>query len=321
MGTTFKKCTTEPAGWQWDKLTTPCHGSLRYGMLCQSAKPQTHFLYVEGLSEFAEKTFELARDMAAADCHFYVLDRFGQGRSGRPLADRFKQHSSGFQDDINDLALFKKTVIDPQNHDNKPVILLGHSTGGLISLMALHEHPDCFDGAVMTAPLFGFHHPLIQGRESLFSHIPALKFLTERYVPGGRSWTARTDPKNPLTPEEFSSDPVRNTVQDYWQIKDEALQTGSPTFGWLKTVCRAIKTVESPAYLQSIDRPVLMFTAGDDKLVNTAASFNICAGLPTAQSVHFENGRHELFMEKDEIRDPLLEKTLAFAKNTSFRKP
>lgn len=88
-----------------------------------------------------------------------------------------------------------------------------------------------------------------------------------------------------------------------------------------KTVCRAIKTVESPAYLQSIDRPVLMFTAGDDKLVNTAASFNICAGLPTAQSVHFENGRHELFMEKDEIRDPLLEKTLAFAKNTSFRKP
>lgn len=321
MDTVFEKCTTEPQGWQWGKIDTPQKRRLHYGALCTASAPNAHILYVEGLSEFTQKTFELARDMAGENCHFYVLDRFGQGYSGRYLSDRFKQHSNGFTDDVKDLAAFKKTVIDPQNPDGKPVILLGHSTGGLISLMALHDRPDIFDGAVLTAPLFGIHHNAVRGREALFARMPGIRALTEMYIPGGTDWVPRTDPRHPLAPEDFSSDPVRNTIQDYWQIKDPALRTGSPTMGWLKAACKAITTVRQPAYLQNINKPVLLFTAGQDKLVDTAAGFNICAGLRHIDSAHFENGFHELLMEQDNIRSPLLEKTFAFIKNTSLRTP
>ena len=302
---------TQPAGWQWDSFTNDRKQSLRYGSLQTHKTPDAHIIFVEGLSEYAEKTFELARDVEKMNCNFWVADRHGQGKSGRFLKDIFKQHSTGFEEDVKDLTRMVKNILPD---DGAPVILVGHSTGGLISLIALHDEPDTFDGAILTAPLFGIHNPLVKGREAIFARLPGAKWLLESYATGFGTWMPRTSPLSPLKQDDFTSDPARQKIHDYWQEKDPDLQIGGPTFGWLKNTCFSITKVRDKDYLAEIKQPVLLFTAGDDKLVVPQESFKVAAALPNATTKHFPNGKHELLMETDDIRKPLLQKSRRFIK-------
>jgi lysophospholipase len=303
----------EPSSWKWDHFENARGNKLRYGSL-EVKKPDAHIIYVEGLSEYAEKTFEIANDFKNENCSFWVLDRQGQGLSGRFLKDYFKQHSEGFEEDTQDLAKLVKEIM-PQ--DNAPVILLGHSTGGLISMLALHNNPDLYDKAILTAPLMGVKNPLVNGREASFAKLPDYKTLLESYTLGGGKWKARDDRKSFTRPTKFSSDPVRNKIQDHWQKANPDLQIGSPTYGWLKSACNSILKIRDQDYLDKIKHPVLIFTAGDDFLVEVKQTFNTAANMKNADVINFEKGKHELLMEEDTIRKPLFQKSMTFIKSTN----
>ncbi len=307
----------EPATWQWNHFRNARGGQLRYGLMNNVKEPAATIIYAQGLSEYAEKTFELARDFNANACNFAVLDRYGQGLSDRPLKDRFKQHSTGFQHDVDDLIqltndLKTKNII----REDTPVILLGHSTGGLLSLMALHQEPDLFQGAVLTAPLLGFGNPILKDRECFFGHLPLPRAVKERYVPGEKPWRGRFDPENTMSPEDFTTDADRNTLMEYWEKTAPDLRTGLPTYGWVINACKAILKVRCPAYLNDIKQPLLLFTAGDDKIVNNAPTDKAAPHLPHAHLVLFKDSKHEMLMEKDDIRTEIIKRTMDFIKNS-----
>ncbi len=301
----------EPAGWQWGSMKSTHHTLQRYGGLLPEGPVLAHVIYIEGLSEFAEKTFELASDFNKESCGFWVMDRVGQALSGRYLADAFKQHSLGFHNDARDIMKFIRTVIPD---DGRPVILLGHSTGGPIALLVTHDAPDLAGAAVLTGPLLGFQNPVVRGRERLFAHIPPIPRLLERFILNGHPWRPRTHPHSEMKPEDFSSDPQRMHVHDYWQKKKPELRVGSPTFGWLKSACRAAELLRDPAYLREIQKPVMVFTAGHDRLVNNERTLDAVAHLPQVSYTHFHNGKHELLMETDNIRSYIIRSVADLAK-------
>lgn len=309
--TTLEKRFQKPKNWIWGDFTNGRGQALRYGHLLHDAA-QAHVIYIKGLSEYVERNFELARDFTDAGYNFWTFDRHGQGKSGRFLSNIFKQHSEGLDKDVDDVVQMAKDILPD---DGKPVILLGHSTGGLIATMALHDHPDLFAGGILSAPLFGIENPIVRNREHIFAR--ALKNQTrlqEIFAPGSGPWRSRQDPLSAMKPEDFSSDPVRNKIHDYWQEKDPDLQIGGPTFGWLQKACEAIVTAKNPDYLKEIKQPVLIFTAGNDKLVSTTETFNAASHLPQVDIEHFDHGKHELLLEEDTIRTPLLQKSFAFIK-------
>lgn len=300
----------KPKGWLWGQFTGARGGVLRFGTLRSHKTPLAHIVYVEGLSEYAEKTFELARDFNRMACNFSVFDRHGQGKSPRYLPGTQKQHSDGVAADIADIIKYCRDHIPP----GEPVVLLGHSTGALLALLALEKAPDLFKAAILTAPLLGFQNPVLRDLENFYAQAPFPEFLRNSYIPGGGPWAARSDPASPLKPEAFSGDPVRSHLHDYWLKKDKSLRAGSPTFAWIQEMCRAIGLVRDPALLQRISQPVLIFTAGDDRLVTDKPVLQAAGHMKDATLHHFPDGRHELLVEKDGIRRSLLARAHDFLK-------
>lgn len=305
----------KPQGWEWDTYRNARQESLRFGFL-KAADPilaVANVIYIEGLSEYAEKTYELARDFNKAGCNFYVMERHGQGKHSRYLPDKFKVHAQDFQDDVNDLIDFaKKHVV---TNDDKPTILIGHSTGGLIALMAQHDAQDMFEGTILTAPLFGVQNPLIKNKEHIMARTPLPRKIKESYIPGGGAWRLREKNIKGFKAADFTSDPVRMHVHDYWPFHDRTLRTGHPTMGWIREMCKALIKARNPAYLKEIKRPVRVYTAGKDILVNNKHTFEAIKNLPEVQHVHFKSGKHELPMETDDIRNRIIDESIQFIHN------
>jgi len=302
---------TKPKHWQEGTFTNGRGLSLYFGQLARHQKPLAHIVYVAGLSEFSEKTYELARDFNKNACNFSVYDRPGQGRSPRLLDDPHKQHSTGTHQSVDDLIQFCKTQIPA----GEKVVLLAHSTGGLIALEAMRREPALFSAAVMTGPLFGFKHAALKGREAYVARLPLPQMVRETYVPGGGPWKPRHKADRNENPDAFSSDKVRNKIHDYWMNRYPVLRTGSPTCGWVSHKSQAIMRIRDPEFLKTITQPVLVFTAGKDHLVENAQIMAVVNQLPNATHYEYKTGRHELLMEKDSIRSDLLfKKTLPFLK-------
>ena len=74
----LQKRFTEPANWQWGSLRNARGTNLRYGFLREHEKPLANLIYVEGLSEFSEKTFELYGKTIDADIVYYKSIPFNE---------------------------------------------------------------------------------------------------------------------------------------------------------------------------------------------------------------------------------------------------
>lgn len=321
MGDELEERFLQPENWQWGIMTNERGHDLRYGFAhpANGEKVKAHIVYVEGVSEFAEKTFELARDFNKASCGFWVMDRYGQGLSGRFLSNQFKQHSEGFHHDVADIVQFARNIVP---RDGAPVILLGHSTGGLIGLMAAHDAPDIFAGAALTAPLLGLARPsIIYEREHLFAKLPMPPFIRNRFIPGGTKWHVRDEKRSGLTNEDYSSDPQRGYAHDRWLLKKSGLRMGSVTMGWVKEACESMMTVRDPDWLKEIKIPIRVFTAGQDRLINNSFTYEAVPHIPDGDVTYFPTGKHDMLMETDDIRDAIISGTLALADKKSGPQP
>jgi alpha-beta hydrolase superfamily lysophospholipase len=89
--------------------------------------PRAHLLLVHGIAEHAGRYQHVASQLASAVITTHAYDQRGFGRSGgqRAYVDRWSQ----YHDDVEDrLAAVRSAA------DRLPVVLYGHSMGGLIAL-------------------------------------------------------------------------------------------------------------------------------------------------------------------------------------------
>jgi len=100
---------------------------------------------VHGLGEHSGRYMNVVNHVVPLGYAVYALDHIGHGKSegAREFVERF-------EDFTETLTIYYKMVIDWQ--PGKPVFLLGHSMGGLISTYSLLDHQSDFKGAVISAP-------------------------------------------------------------------------------------------------------------------------------------------------------------------------
>ncbi len=295
-----------PAGWITHSFTNEKTGHrIHYGRVYPQGKPPSAVIVcLGGLSEFSEKYFETANDMLNRGYAFWILDWQYQGRSGRLAKYPHRRHSDGFDSDIDDLRKFVDDYILPAavhpDVGRIPLIMLGHSMGGNIGLRFLAQYPKRFDAAAFTAPFLGIHN--FSAGMKLFAS--AVSFITpligKSYVPGGTGWK-ETFRKSDGT-DKFSTDPVRDTIHNFWSKTDSALQVGQPTFGWVIEALKSCKILSRPQTMNAIQIPVLIATAGQDKIVDNDAIRHAAAHLPKGQLIEIKGAHHEILMERDEYR-------------------
>ena len=114
--------------------------------------------------------------------------------------------------------------------------------------------------------------------------------LGKMYAPGQSQW--------PPLPLEFgkangcNSNPDTAQIQSAFFTLEPTLRTRGTTIKWLKETIQSTEKLLSNGYMQALKQPVILFTAGDDALVDTAVAAKFCGDLENCNTVHFPDAKH-----------------------------
>jgi alpha-beta hydrolase superfamily lysophospholipase len=237
--------------------------------VAEGVRPRGTILLVHGLGEHAGRHDGLARVLN--DWGFLVrgYDQYGHGQSGGVRGALPQSHR--LLDDLADL------VESTRNRNPElPLLLLGHSLGGLVAAGFVARGILPVDGLVLSSPALA---PRLNALQKL------LLAILPRLVP---NFTVA----NGLDPDDLSHDP--GVVQAYRRdplvhdrvsgrlarfIADEAALVRSSAARWLV--------------------PTLLLYAGDDRIVDPKGSRDFAAAAPgEVVNAHcFEGYYHEIFNE------------------------
>jgi len=254
---------------------------------------------LQGLAESIEKYFETIADLRRRGFSVATFDWRGQGASDRRLRDRSKAHVDSFAEYDRDLDAFFQQVVLPDC--SPPYFGLAHSTGGLVALRAAAAGRARFSRMVLASPLidFGDMQPPKPVARRLAPLMTALGF-GEMRVPGQERLTLANLPfeDNPLT-----SDPVRFARNQNLARTLPSLFVGEPTFGWFQAAFQAIAEAADPDFSTAVGLPTLLVVGSLDRVASIAASEDCVSQMRAGGKTVLAGGRHELMMERDQVRE------------------
>ena len=284
--------------------------TIRYAVVGATARPLKGTVVVlPGRNECIEKYFETMGDLSARGFTVAILDWRGQGGSCRLLRDSQRGHIDSFFDYTRDLEQFFQEVVLPDCRP--PYYVLGHSTGGLIALLAAPALINQVRRMVLCAPLIALKDLAIS--MLTLRRLMALLYnigLGGMYISGG-----------PRKPVPFA---INRLTSDFARYERNAalceahphLALGGPTVAWMHAACRAVETVQDPDFMARITIPVLFIAAGADEIVSTPAIEDYARHLRAGSVVTIDGARHEILQEADRYREQFLAAFDAFVPGT-----
>lgn len=225
-------------------------------------------LLVHGLAEHSGRYEHVGVQLAAAGIEVHAADQRGFGASGgrRAWVDRWSQLHDDLEHRVAALRAEQPAL---------PVVVYGHSLGGLIALGYVLDGRSLPDVLVLSAPAVGASIPAWQR---------VLVAAVSRVAPGTRL-------ANRLPPDVLARDAA--VWSDY--IADPLNEHRSTArFG-------ALALAEQERVTRALDRlaiPTLVIHGGDDRLVPTAASELFEARRGVTRRV-YPGVRHELHNEPE----------------------
>ncbi len=147
-------------GWETRTFLSPTGATIAYRHVAATEPAKGILLISHGLAEHSQRYSLFAEAMASEGFHVYAWDHRGHGETTAPDAPigRFAL-KDGVRFLIDDLMSVRKLAL--ANHPGLPVILFGHSMGGLVTLNAAIDHPRDFAGVAVWNSNF---NPGIAGR-------------------------------------------------------------------------------------------------------------------------------------------------------------
>lgn len=229
-------------------------------------------LIVHGLGEHAGRYEHVAERLNEWGFAVRGYDQCGHGESGGLPGSL--PTDTRLLDDLADIIDSTRARMEP----GTPLILLGHSMGGLVTGRFVSLGMRKVDALVMSSPALNPGMNVFQ--KLLVAVLP--KIAPNLRVGNG------------LNPAFISHDPA--VVKAY---------TGDPrVHDRISARLARFFATEGPATVESASRwavPTLLMYAGDDRLVNPQGSRDFAAAAPaaTVQSVCFDGLYHEIFNELD----------------------
>ncbi|MDE3720492.1 lysophospholipase [Nocardiopsis sp. N85] len=231
---------------------------------------------VHGYGEHLGRYEQVAADLVAAGAVVYGADHRGHGGSSgeRVLIDDF----AGVVEDVHRVVTQARTA-----YRTLPLILIGHSMGGLIASRYAQTHPEAPTALVLSGPVLG--------------RWEALEALA----------AAEEIPDVPIDPATLSRDPAVGEAY----VADELVWHGP----FKRTTVNAMLTeVERGVEAGPLVGPPLLWVHGsDDRLVpisGTARGIEAIRGEDFTARI-FPGARHEVFNETN--RDEVIGEVVRFA--------
>ncbi len=234
-----------------------------------------------GLGEHSGRYGHVADTLCPMGASLWIHDHRGHG-----LSQGKRGHVNEFNDYVHDL----KTLIDLARIEGTgqiPLLVLGHSMGGLIALSFARQHPRHLDGLIVSSPLLGIPKPP-----------PPLLSTIVRSL--SMVWpTLSLD--NKLDPTLISHDPAEVSA---YRLSN--LVHGRISARWFASCLSEIESTGSSA--DRITVPILMQVAGEDHLVSAPAALAYFDALTVADKTlfHYGNLYHEIYNESLYDREKVL---------------
>lgn len=252
--------------------------ALRDWPLEEGRKSRATVLIVHGLGEHSGRYAALARSLNTWGFAVRAYDQYGHGLSGGP--------QGGLTSDmrlLDDLAV----VLDGLRAElpkNQPIVLLGHSMGGLVAADFVATGLRHVDALVLSSPALAL--PLSGLQKALMAGLP--KLLPNLRVANG------------VQSRHLSHDAA--VVQAY---DVDALNHNRISARLARYMAEAGLRVQAKARNWCV--PTLLIWAGEDKLVDPAGSAEFAQQAPgcVVQAQCFEAAYHEIFNESPELAVPV----------------
>jgi alpha-beta hydrolase superfamily lysophospholipase len=229
-------------------------------------RPWATVLVVHGISEHSGRYGHVAALANAAGIEVVSFDQRGFGGSG------------GRRGDVEDFDTFIDDVaerLDALRDLPRPVVLLGHSMGGLIALCCVLDRPVRPDALVLSGPALG-------------ATVPAPLRLAARVVP---RFLPRLRVPMPIRSDQLSTDPVVAAAfdADPLVVRRASARLGA---GLLARMAWAGR------HLHRLEVPTLVVHGGDDTVVPAASSAPL-ASVAGVTRIVYPGLRHEVLNEPD----------------------
>ena len=289
----------EPAGLRWGRFPAEGGASLRWAHLAappRGGRPGVHCILVGGFSEFIEKYFETMRDLAARGISVWCLDWRGQGGSERDPLLPTRPLARDFDRDVRDLTAFTEAML-PKDERR---LLIAHSMGGAIALLALRQNPGLVNAAVLSAPMLKIEAGMPRIVARAFAWTASTLGFSKMFVPGAGPW--RFNRRLSADTSPTSHDPERCLIQNAWFEAQPRLRVDGPTFGWVNAAFQMTDRFGVKGFFESISTPILLGSAGRERFVNPRKHRRAAKRLQQCRLVEFPTAKHELFMEADVYR-------------------
>lgn len=293
-------------------VETPDGARIRYGVWKSALRPSKGtVLILQGRAEFIEKYFETVRDLQERGFGVISFDWRGQGGSSRLLNDPIKGHIENFDQYLVDLETIISEVALPDC--TAPFYFLGHSTGGLIGLLAAPALGNRIRRMVLCSPLIALRNlPIKQETVQRIGGVLSFVGLGRSSVSwGGRSNRARSFVGNNLTSDTARFDRNGKIVE-----ANPDLSISNPTVSWVFSACRAMEQLQDPGILSAINIPTLLIAAGNDRVVSPQAVERFGDRLRSGAYLTIFGAKHEILQERDVYREQLLAAFDAFVPGT-----
>jgi lysophospholipase len=270
---------------------------LRYACWNVPGTPRGSVVVLTGRGEFIEKyATELVGELLGRGYCVFAVDWRGQGLSDRPLADRNKGHIDNFTTYMADLQLFLEKVVGPSAP--RPVIALCHSMGAHIAMRVMAENGSGpISAGVLVSPMTALRREAML--RSVLMLMPEVPAVEERYLFGTGPFVllARQFNANFVTHDER-----RYRFTDQWFTADPRLALGGPTLGWGRQAVRSMTAAVAPGYLERIELPLVLITAGQDPLIDSRSHDPVATRLKHGEHFTIAGAKHEVMMETDDLR-------------------
>ncbi len=113
---------------------------------------------------------------------------------------------------------------------------------------------------------------------------------------------ARDPLKQTFKDQLVTSDRIRFDRTQKFIAAHPDIRLNGPSWSWLSAAFASMARVTAAGFAEAIKTPVLVFAAGKDRIVQTAAVREYAKRLPNGACVDFEIAEHEILMENDIVR-------------------
>lgn len=266
---------------------------------------KTAIVIIPGRTEPTRKYAEVVWDLRDEKVDFFLMDHRGQGYSERMLTDPHKGYVEKFEHYIDDFDKFLQQQVLNQGYEK--IYLIAHSMGGAIGLYHHILKGRTFDKIVAVAPM-------LEVETGSFSHtftLNYLRFLTvmglgENYVHGAD----RGSVDFPFENNEVTHSEARFLMARDLERDNLFLVMGGATNHWVVEALAAGRKI-SRKKKKLRDVPILMLQAGQDTFVRSRRQNKVCK-LKNCRKVRFEDAKHEILMESDDIRNDAMKEIIEF---------